>query len=82
MEFKYGFEYYGVRYGWNKKQLYRLPFSRNKRTFGLLQVNPLLIGSTVVYNIQRNKFTINKLKQRTTQVDWTAEQVQEQDCPF
>ena len=82
MEFKYGFEYLGVRYGWNKKQLYRLPFISNNRSFDLKEIKPILIGSTTVYNIQRNKLTINKLKQRTESVDWYVKILKLEDCPF
>jgi hypothetical protein len=82
MEFKYGFEYLGVRYGWNKKQLYRLPFTRNKRTFELLNVKPFVIGSTTVYNVQRTKLTMNKLKQRTKEVGWSIKEFDKKDCPF
>jgi hypothetical protein len=82
MQFNYGFEYMGVRYGWNKKQLYRLPFIRNKRSFNLLLVKPFVIGSTTVYNIQRTKVTINRLKKLTKDVSWELELVSVVDCPF
>lgn len=82
MEFKYGFEYIGVRYGWNKKHLYRLPFVRNNRSFDLLIIKPFLIGASTVYNIQRNKFTINKLQQRTILVNWKIEILEPGNCPF
>lgn len=82
MHFRYGFEYLEVRYGWNKKQLYRLPFTRNNRSFDLKLINEIVIGSTTVYNIQRKKFTINKIKSITTNVDWNVEIIEKQICPF
>lgn len=82
MIFKYGFEYVGIRYGWNNKKLYRLPYFKNKRAFQLLEIKPFLIGKITVYNIQRNKLTINKLKQRTVKIDWNIEVISDQICPF
>lgn len=82
MNFRYGFEYLGVRYGWSKKQLYRLPFIRNNRSYDLKLIHELVIGSTTVYNIQRRKLTINKIKAITIKVDWKAEVIEEQICPF
>jgi len=41
MQFKHGFIYMGVRYGWNKKQLYRLPFNRNLRHYDLKLIKPM-----------------------------------------
>jgi len=82
MQFNYGFIYHGVRYGWNKKQLYRLPFERNNRTFQLKKIDPIIIGCTTCYNIQRNKLTINRIKHLTTSVDWYIEEKKENFCPF
>lgn len=82
MIFKYGFEYVGIRYGWNNKKLYRLPYFKNKRAFQLLEIKPFLIGKTTVYNIQRNKLTVNKLKQRTVKIDWNITVIPDQICPF
>ena len=82
MQFKHGFIYMGVRYGWNKKQLYRLPFSRNLRNYDLKLIKPILIGSTTCYNLQRNKVTINRIEKLTTKVDWNIEFLDVADCPF
>lgn len=78
----YGFEYMGVRYSWHKKQLYRLSFTRNNRSFDLKLIHPIVIGSTTVYNIQRKKITLNKIKLLTKQVDWKVEIIEKQICPF
>lgn len=82
MKFKYGFEYLGVRYGWKNKKLYRLPFERCLKSYGLKEINPIIIGSTTCYNIQRHKLTINKIKRITTNVDWSVSVLSEIDCPF
>lgn len=82
MKFSYGLNYLGVRYGWKDKELYRLPFERNNKTFGLKFIKPVFIGSTKCYNLQRNKITINRLKILTEKVDWDLEIVKDKDCPF
>lgn len=81
--FKFGFEYKGVRYGWHKKNLYRLPFvSSNNKNYDLKVIYPFVIGSTLCYNIQRDKLTINRLKGMTVATNWEHELIIEDDCPF
>jgi hypothetical protein len=82
MQFKYGLIYMGVQYGWHKKQLYRLPFTRNNRSYNLKLINPIVIGSTTCYNLQRNKVTIKRIETLTTKIDWFVEVVTEIPCPF
>lgn len=82
IEYHYGFIYKNVRYAWKNKKLYRLPFERNKRTFGLKEIPQYVFKTTCVYNIQRDKLTILKLKQRTVKVSWDIEINVENKCPF
>lgn len=82
MEFKYGFLYKGVRYAWKDKKLFRLPFERNKRTFRLKEIPQYVFKTTQVYNIQRDKLTILKLKERTVSVDWSVGVFVEDEVPF
>ncbi len=82
INFNYGFTFNEVNYGWHKKQLYRLPFNRKNRSYGVKIITPVLIGSTVCFNVQRNKVTINRLKEITKKVDWKIEEIKSDDCPF
>jgi len=82
IEFKYGFIYKGVRYAWKNKKLYRLPFERNLRTYRLKEIPQYVFKSTQVYNVQRSKLTINKLKFLTEKVDWNIQTIVEDECPF
>ena len=82
MEFLYGFEYKGVRYGWSNKTLYRLPYVKNKRSYGFKEIPYYVFKSTRVYNIQRNKLTINRLETLTKKVNWIHEEVKHPDVPF
>jgi len=82
IEFKYGFIYKGVRYAWKDKKLFRLPFERNKRTFGLKEIPQYVFKSTQVYNVQRTKLTLNKLRLLTEQVNWNVNKVIEEEYPF
>lgn len=82
IQFKYGFIYRGVRHGWYKKKLFRLPFERNKRTFGLKEIPFYCFKATIVYNVQRTKLTINRLKFLTEKVDWNVEVFLEDEIPF
>lgn len=82
IEFKYGFIYKGVRHAWKDKKLFRLPFERNLRTFGLKEIPQYVFKTTQVYNVQRDKLTILKLKERTVKVDWYVNVVVEVEIPF
>lgn len=82
LHFKYGFAYKGVTYGWNNKKLYRLPYLKNKRSYALKEIPFYCFKSTIVYNIQRTKLTINKLKFITAEIDFSIEVIYEQECPF
>lgn len=82
MKFKYGFEYKGVSYGWKSKKLFRLPHVKNNRSYSLKEISPIVIGSTFCFNIQRDKFTISKLKRITKSVNWVINVVEKDICPF
>jgi hypothetical protein len=82
IEFKQGFIYKGVRHAWKKGKLYRLPFKRNKRTYGLREIPMYVFKTTAVYNIQRDKITFLKLKQRTECVTWEVEILIDDEYPF
>jgi hypothetical protein len=80
MKFQYGFTYKNVRYGWLKKELYRLPFENMKRTYGLKKITPIRSGK--VYNLQRIQKTIAHLKLMTKKVDWEVKIIENKDIPF
>ena len=82
MCFTKGFIYKEVRYGWKNKKLFRLPFTRNKRSFGLKEIPQYCFKTTLVFNIQRNKLTILSLKKRTEDVNWNIEIKIENYAPF
>jgi len=82
IEYNYGFIYKEVRYAWKDKKLFRLPFTRNQRTFGLKEIPQYVFKTTCVYNIQRDKLTITKLKERTEKVLWSIEVYIASEMPF
>ena len=82
MEFNYGLTYDRTMYGWKDKQLYRLPFIRNNRAYGLKLIKPVMVKSTICYNLQRKKITINRIKLMTEKIDIVIEIVKDKDCPF
>jgi hypothetical protein len=82
MQFKQGFVYKGVRHAWKKGKLYRLPFERNNRTFGLKEIPMGVFKATAVYNVQRDKRTYNKLEERTVSVCWSVDVFVEDEIPF
>jgi hypothetical protein len=80
--YKYGFEYKGVLYAWKDKKLFKLPYTKNKRSYNLKEIKPNVFKSTIVYNIQRTKLTINRLKTFTKEINIEIETFNENSCPF
>jgi hypothetical protein len=69
LKFKYGFEYEGFLYGWNNKELYRLPSTSGNKSYGLKKLDSIVVGNSVGYRIKQQKFSINQLKNRTIFID-------------
>ena len=82
LNFKYGFEYKGVNYGWNNKKLYRFPYIKNNRSYVFKEIPFYCFKSTLVYNVQRTKLTINKLKFMTVEINFNIDVISENECPF
>ena len=65
VKYKYGFKYKGVLYGWKNKKLYKLPYTKNKRSYKLKEI----LFSKVV-NIQRTKLTLKKIEFLTEEINF------------
>lgn len=82
LHFKYGFAYKGIIFGWYKKKLYRLPYIKYKRSYQLKEIPSYVFKSTVVFNICREKKTLNKLKFLTEEINKNINVIKEPQCPF
>ena len=82
LQYDCGFEYKNIRYVWKDKKLFKLPYIKNNRSYVLKEIPMYCFKSTIVYNIQNDKVTINKLQLLTKKVDWTADVIIDSDCPF
>ena len=83
IQYKYGFEYKKVRYVWKNKNLFRLPYiNDNNKSYKFMAVPKYCFKTAIVYNIQRNKITINKLQKMTKKVNWSQGFINDKDCPF
>lgn len=70
-KFKYGFEYKGMNYGWNNKELYRLPSHKGKKYYGLKKLTLIDVGNKKGYNVGRVKKPIDMiLEQMTERIDY------------
>ena len=80
--YRFGLSYKGVIYGWKNKKLYRLPYTKNKRSYNLKEVPFYVFKSTTVCNLQRDKVTFNKLKFLTEEINMEVESFEEDFLPF
>lgn len=81
MVFSYGFELNGIKYGWHRRHIYRLPYHDGKRFFSLREIKPFRTGTAVCYNIKKVKYTMGRLKTLTTKVQWEVNNISNQDVP-
>lgn len=84
-KFKYGFDYGGIRYGWNKKKLFRLPtFTESKKSLPLKELNLIDVGNKKGYRVSGDRKTIDQLMEITERIDYTYEVSGNgsDDCPF
>ena len=82
MLYKFGLKYKGVLYGWKNKKLYRLPYTKNKRSYTLKEIPFYVFKSTTVCNLQRDKVTFNKLKFLTEEINVRVESFEKDFLPF
>ena len=80
--YKYGFYYKDVLYAWKNKKLYKLPYIKNNRSYSLKEIPSYVFKTTVIFNIQRDKLSIKKLKERTVEVNIYLDTFVENECPF
>ena len=80
--YKYGFEYKGVVYGWKNKKLFRLPYTKDKRSYSLKEIQFYCYKSTLVANIQRDKLTLNRIKTLTKEINIEINSYICDDMPF
>lgn len=80
--YRYGLEYKGVLYGWKDKKLYKLPYTRKGRSYGIKIVPFYVFKSTTVCNLQRDKVTIKKLESLTKEINFEVNSFIHSDLPF
>lgn len=84
IKFKYGFEIDGFLFGWNKKDLYRLPVFINKRAYSLKKLNKIKIGKKTGYRVYTKFRTIEQLRELTEVInyDYVINGNGNSDCPW
>lgn len=82
--YKYGFEYKGMTFGWKNKELFRLPSTKNKRSYSLKKVPLITVGNKKGYRIVRDKKTIEQLMELTETINYkyVVNGKNDDDCPF
>ena len=82
MDFKYGFTHKGQPYGWYKKELYRLPFTKQLRSYSLKQLSLIKIGNKQGYRVSKDKLSLQQLKCMTKEIDFKINIFTNSDTPF
>lgn len=50
-----------MKYGWYKKELYRLPSIINLRSYSFKKVPQILVGNKIGYRLMKKKYTLEQL---------------------
>lgn len=83
IRFKYGFEVNGFIFGWNKKDLYRLPVFINKRSYSLKKLNKINInGKLNGYRVNTKPKTIKQLQELTEIINYDYVICTSDECPW
>lgn len=84
LNFKYGFTYKELNFGWKDKVLYRLPSFTKMKSYPLKKLDLISIGNKKGYRVNRDKKTIKQLMEITEKIDYTycVNGVNSDDCPF
>lgn len=82
INYKYGFKFDGILYGWKDQKLCRLPQMIGKRFYPLKELNIIDVGNQKGYNINRKKKSLNQLKDMTVFINYDYQLIKDKDCPF
>lgn len=83
IEFKHGFNYKGVLYGWKDKQLYRLPTFIKKRFYPLKELKTWKRnGIDVGYYVGQERKSFVQLKSMTISINKKIDIIEDDDLPF
>lgn len=84
INFKYGFTYKNLNFGWYKKELYRLPSFSNFRNYPLKKLSKIKINKKEGYRIARDRKTIEQIKELTELINYTyvVNGFNNKDTPF
>ena len=73
-----GFEYLGKKYVWHENEIYRLPYTSNLRSYGILKCKKWNNG----YILGDKRKSGSQLQSMTTDVESDFVFIKDKDCPF
>jgi hypothetical protein len=84
INYKYGFEYKGIKYAWKDKELHRLPNNIGLKHFPLKKLKKIKVGNKEGYRVAQDKKTIEQLMELTEVIDYKyiINGAGDDNCPF
>lgn len=79
VKYKYGLLYNGFLYGWNNKELFRLPCTKNLKSYSILKLKK---WSDKGYHVGRDKKSFAQLKDMTIFINYEYQEIKDKDLPF
>jgi hypothetical protein len=80
--YSFGFEFDGVLYCWKNKELYRMPYTKNNRSYQKRKLNLQKIGGSYGYFICGVAKSLFNLESITKKIEYKETFTIASDCPF
>ena len=81
MVFKYGFYYFGFKYGFIDNKLFRLPIEKDGRQYPLREVPRIKLSETGIgYRLVRQKKSLAQVESMLEKVNWKINKVECVEC--
>jgi len=80
--YSFGFIYNHITFCWDKKELYRMPYERNLRTYEKRKLKQKKQGNSFGYSIDGDFKSMKTIKQLTDKINYIEIVEKDKDCPF
>jgi hypothetical protein len=80
--YPFGFIYNGITFCWIKKELYRMPFERNKKSYSKLKLSQKKQGNSIGYRLNGDFKSMFRLDKMTKKINYKEVVTVSDGCPF
>ena len=82
LKYKYGIDFEGMKYGWDKGILFRLPQTIGKNYYPLKKLTLIKVGCQMGYLLNRKRKSLPQLKSMTIYINFELQIIEDENLPF